>query len=112
VTLVQLLSWLLAAFLGAIAHEIAHWIVWLFAGRAPQLDLWQLTVIPQAGPPGVTTADRVAAAAPYVVGGACIIYGAVRREALWVIFGIGMVQLPSAADVATMRGDVTWRGLA
>lgn len=109
VSLLQLGSWILAAFAGAIAHEVAHWLVWRVTGRRPELDLWGLTVIPHAGPAHATPGDRVAAAAPYVVGLSCCLSGVVSGEVLWVVFGVGMVQLPSRADLATMRGDVTWR---
>lgn len=110
-SLVQLISWLVAAFLGAIAHEVAHWIVWQLTGRQPRFRWWQLRVDPTAGPASTTLGDRVAAAAPYVIGAACGIVGAVFGSAVAVIFALGMVQIPSRADIDTMRGRATWAGL-
>lgn len=59
---------------GALVHEAAHWVVWWLAGRQPELDVWALEVRPTAGqgnllaPWSVQWYDRVAAAAPVLVG--------------------------------------------
>jgi len=110
--LIELVTWIVAALLGAIGHEVAHWVVWQYAGRSPWLDLWRLTVIPRAGPAEVTEMDKVAAAAPYAVGLVCCIYGIITWHSTWVIFSLAMIQIPSEADIETIRGNVTWRSLA
>jgi len=70
-----------------------------------------LTVTPRAGASHSTAGDRVAAAAPYLVGLASVVSGYAFGSALWILFGLGMFQVPSRADVDAMRGEVTWRGL-
>jgi len=105
-----LLSLIGVALAGAVSHELAHWIVWKASGRDPELDLWQLEVRPRAGPPNVVGADRVAAAAPYVAGAFAIAAGSFADLLLVMVFGIAMIQIPSAVDLATMRGDVVWQG--
>lgn len=110
-SLLELTSWILAAFAGAIAHELAHWLVWKASGRQPDLRVWALEVIPRAGVATVTPSDRAAAAAPYVAGAVAIAWGLSAGAMLAVVFGIGMVQLPSRADVETIRGRVVWRSL-
>ena len=110
-TLLQLLLWMAVALAGAIAHEVAHHLVWLATGRKPRLDVWGLQVVPTAGPPNGTLGDRVAGAAPYVCGLTALVWAFVSGRVSWAIFGLAMVQLPSRADVAAMRGDVRWASL-
>lgn len=98
-----------AAFLGALAHEAAHWLVWHCTGRQPTLDLWLLEVQPRAGPRHTTLGDRVAAAAPYVCGVAAIVGGWVTTAVLPIVFGLAMIQIPSRIDLATLLGRVEWR---
>jgi len=104
-----LLSWMAAALAGAVAHELAHWVVWRLAGRQPTLDIVELTVRPTTGPVHTTLADRAAAAAPYVLGG--VVLGIGLRWQLWpaVFFGVFAIQIPSAADLAAMRGTAQWQ---
>lgn len=107
-TLSLLVSMIGAAFAGAISHELAHWFVWRLTGRKPRLDLWKLVVHPQAGPQAVTAGDRVAAAAPYLIGLCALLTAAVSGSVVAAMFGLGLVQIPSASDVATLRGNAKW----
>lgn len=107
----ELLSWMVAAVAGAIAHELAHYLVWVATGREPLFDVRELEVLPTAGPEHGTRTDRIAAGAPYLCGALAVFVGVWNLSAVVVIFGLAMVQLPSAADVAAMRGDVRWRPL-
>lgn len=111
-SVLELATWIAVALAGAIGHEVAHYLVWLATGRNPRLHLWRLTVTPHAGPAHTTRGDRVSAAAPYVVGGAALLWALVASSVLWGIFGLAMVQLPSRADVDTMRGRVRWASLS
>lgn len=97
-----------AGIAGAITHEVAHWLVWLLAGRRPRLDLWGLSVKPRAGPTRTTLADRVAAAAPYVTAVPIVLVGLEHGSWPAVVFGICMFQLPSLSDLAAMRGRAEW----
>lgn len=97
-----------AALLGAITHEIAHWIVWRVAGRRPRLDLWRLEVRPRAGPQATTWPDRVAAAAPYLLGATAVVSGVLMARVLLMVFGGAMIQIPSRVDVATILGRTEW----
>lgn len=99
----------IALLVGTIGHEIAHWLVWRVAGRDPRLDLWKLEVQPRAGPRWTTPADRLAAAAPYLVGGVVLAAGWWIGDLAVLAFGVGVFQLPSEVDVATMRGRTEWR---
>jgi hypothetical protein len=54
--------------LGAVVHELAHYAVWQVAGRQPEIDWRALHVDWTAGPDRVRPSDRVAAAAPVVLG--------------------------------------------
>lgn len=110
-SLLELFSWIVAALAGALAHEVAHWLVWSVTGRAPQLRVWELDVIPHAGPSHTTPGDRVAAAAPYLLGAVCVLVGLQSGSALWVIAGLASIQIPSRADVVTMLGRATWSTL-
>lgn len=103
-----LLSFITAAFAGAVGHEVAHWLVWRATGRQPRLDVWGLTVQARAGPQHTTAGDRVAAAAPYALGLACILVGLQRGLIPLALFGGAMVQIPSNVDVRTMRGQTEW----
>lgn len=107
-TLRLLGSMIAAGFAGAIAHELAHWIVWRVTGRRPSFAVWRLVVVPRAGPSHTTPADRVAAAAPYVMGLAALLWGFSGGGILWVVFGLAAIQVPSRSDVAAMRGQVDW----
>lgn len=111
-SVLELLSWIGIALAGTVGHEIAHYLVWQVTGREPRLHLWKLTVTPHAGPPDATTGDRVSAAAPYLVGAAALLWALLASAPLWGIFGLGMFQIPSRADVDTMRGRVRWVSLA
>lgn len=111
-SLVELATWILAAFAGAIGHEVAHWAVWLVTGRRPQLDVWKLEVVPRAGQAHTTAGDRVAAAAPYLGGAGVVAWGVSGHVALATIFGLAMIGIPSRADIDAMRGRVTWASLA
>jgi hypothetical protein len=110
-SLLDLASWIVAALAGALAHELAHWVVWSLTGRRPTLDIWGLVVIPHAGPPHTTTGDRVAAAAPYLLGAVCVLVGLQSGAVLVTIAGLACIQIPSRADIETMRGRATWAGL-
>lgn len=99
----------LAGFSGALAHEVAHWIVWRFTGRRPLLDLRGLSVKPRGGPQQTTTGDRIAAAAPYVIGCCCILLWVSSGGLTLLAFGLAMVQIPSGVDVATVRGRTVWK---
>lgn len=103
-----LVSLIAAAMAGAIGHELAHWIVWKWTGRDPDLDLWKLCVRPRAGPRQTTVGDRVSAASPYVIGMASVLLGLSGGGLIAVAFGAGMVQLPSRVDVVTMVGKTEW----
>jgi len=103
-----LVSLIVAAFAGAIGHEVAHWLVWRLTGRDPRLDLWGLAVQPRAGPQRTTAGDRVAAAAPYVVGISCLLAGWEMGAITLAVFGGAMVQIPSSVDVRTMLGRTEW----
>lgn len=105
------LAWMAAAIGGALAHELAHYAVWVVSGRAPDFDVWQLEVVPTAGSRESTETDRIAAAAPYAVGAVAVAYGVASTSVTWAVFGLAMVQLPSRADLAAMRGDVEWATL-
>lgn len=96
------------ALAGAIAHELAHWIVWIVTGRDPSLDIVKLVVRPRSGPPHTTIGDRLAASAPYILGAVCVLVGATGAGVLWMVFGLAMIGLPSAADVRTVRGQAVW----
>ena len=104
-----LAAFVVVAMVGAIAHELAHWAVWRLTGRRPALDLWQLQVRPRAGPRRTTRGDRVAAGAPYLVGGVAVAVGVLGYGVLWIVFGVAMVQIPSRVDVATVLGKTEWR---
>lgn len=101
--------WMAAALAGALAHEVAHWLVWAVAGRAPVFDLWALTVRPTAGPSHVTPSDRIAAIAPYPIGLLAALVGWRLGHLPLLFFGAFMFQIPSAADLAAIRGAATWR---
>lgn len=105
------LVWMAAAVAGALAHELAHYAVWLVSGRAPDFDVWQLEVVPTAGSRESTQADRVAAAAPYALGALAVASGVASASVTSAVFGLAMVQVPSRADLAAMRGDVEWARL-
>lgn len=107
-TLRLLAGMIVAALLGALGHEIAHWIVWRVSGRRPQLDLWRLEVRPRSGPQRTTWSDRVAAAAPYLFGATAVVSGALTARVLLVVFGGAMIQIPSRVDVATICGETEW----
>lgn len=107
--LLTILSLVVMAMAGVLAHELAHWAVWQVAGRRPELDLFKLEVRPCAGPMETTVGDRVAAAAPYAVGALVAVLGWYSGAVTVVVFGAAMIQIPSAVDVATMRGDTHWR---
>lgn len=110
-SLLELLSWIAAALAGAIAHEVAHYLVWIVTGREPRFEFLGLYVEPTAGPPTGTRGDRVAGAAPYLCGLTALVWAFAISSAPWAVFGLAMVQLPSAADVAAMRGEVEWVSL-
>lgn len=107
--LLTILSLVAVAMCGVVAHELAHWAVWFVTGRQPELDLVKLEVRPRAGDMDTTTGDRVAAAAPYVIGSLVAVLGWHSGAAFAVVFGAAMVQIPSAVDVATLRGRTKWR---
>jgi len=107
-SVVDLLSWIVAGLLGAVAHEVAHWVVWVATGREPVFHWVELYVEPTAGGQLVTIGDRVAASAPYLLGAVAVINGAISHSAVWVIFGLAMIQIPSGADVAVIRGRARW----
>lgn len=105
-------AFIAAMFAGAIGHELAHWIVWRSLGRDPRLHIRSLYVEPRAGPSIVTVGDRLAAAAPYVIGLLAIVAGvALARPLVWV-FGLGFIFNPSRADWRTMKGRGEWRDLS
>lgn len=101
-------TFVVAAFAGAIAHEVAHWIVWRVTGRRPRLDLWGLCVQPRAGPQRTTLGDRIAAAAPYAIGLTCVLGGLQSGVIAATVFGGAMIQIPSQVDVRTMLGRTEW----
>lgn len=108
----NVIAFIAAMFAGAIGHELAHWIVWRWLGRDPKLHIRSLFVEPRAGPSTVTVGDRLAAAAPYVVGLLAIVAGvALARPLVWVI-GIGFVFNPSRADWRTIQGRGEWGRLS
>lgn len=107
-SVVELLSWIIAGLLGAVGHEVAHWVVWTATGRQPIMHWMKLYVEPTAGEEFVTSGDRFAAAAPYLLGATVVVVGAISQSPLWIIFGIAMIQIPSRADVAAMRGGARW----
>jgi len=111
-SLLELLSWMAAALAGAVGHEVAHYLVWTATGRDPKLHLLGLYVEPRAGPSAGTFGDRVAAAAPYLVGLTALLWAFASSGVVWAVFGVAMVQLPSAADIAAVRGEVEWASLA
>ena len=108
---VGVITWMLAAVAGAVSHELAHYVVWLVTGRDPKLHLRALFVEPRAGPATGTTGDRVAAAAPYICGVSTIVFAVVTASAVWGVFGVAMIARPSRADLAAIRGDVSWVSL-
>jgi len=108
-TAALLLSLVAVAVAGALGHEVMHWLVWVFTGRQPELDLWHLEVRPTAGPRETVLGDRVAAAAPYVIGACCVALGWHSGALLVMVFGAAMVQIPSAADYGALRGRAVWR---
>jgi len=110
-SVVELFSWIVAGLLGAVAHEVAHWVVWVATGREPVFHWVELYVEPTTGEQRVTIGDRIAAVAPYLCGATALVWAFVSSSALWAIFGLAMVQLPSRADFAAMRGNVEWISL-
>ena len=110
-SLLELLSWIGAALAGAFAHELAHYAVWTATGREPRFDVLGLYVEPTAGPARATRGDRVAGAAPYLCGLTALVWAFVTHSAPWAVFGLATAQLPSAADVAAMRGEAEWESL-
>lgn len=111
VSLSFLAAFMWVAVMGAILHEVAHWIVWLIAGRRPRLDLWQLEVIPRAGPREVKGLDRVAAAAPYLGGLTALTVGVTTGRVLWIVLAVFMIGVPSRVDIHTIFGYVEWDSL-
>lgn len=107
--ILELGSLVVAGLLGALAHEVAHWLVWRAAGRAPRMYWWKLQVRPTAGPQRTTRADRVAAVAPYVLGVLSVLVGLELGSWPLVFFGLFAFQVPSAVDLQTMLGRVEWR---
>jgi len=97
-----------AAILGSIGHELAHWLIWQLTGRQPRLELLGNAVYPQAGPAQVTLGDRLAAAAPYAGGAGAVLSGIVLQEVLLVTFGAGMLLFVSREDVAVILGRGEW----
>lgn len=100
-----------SALAGAVAHEIAHWAVWRLTGRNPSLDVVKLIVRPRAGPSHTTVGDRVAAGAPYLAGLVAVAVGWLSGQIFLTVFGAAMFQIPSAADVRTLRGQAEWVSL-
>lgn len=106
--ILQLLTLIGAGLAGALAHEGAHWLVWRLSGRDPTLHPWKLVVRPRAGPAFTTATDRVAAAAPYVLGVAVGGWGVIAGNWPAIFFGVFAFQIPSQSDVTTMLGRAEW----
>jgi len=98
-----------AMFAGAVLHEVLHYAVWVIAGRHPVLDLWRLEVRPQAGPSTVTPLDRVAAAAPYIVGACAGAAAFIAGSVVVFAFAAGLVLFASRSDLDAVLGTAKWR---
>lgn len=97
-----------AGLAGALAHEVAHWLVWRLTGRDPTIHPWQLVVRPRAGPTWTTPGDRLAAAAPYALGISVAGWGVVVGNWPAIYFGVFAFQIPSRSDVSTVLGRTKW----
>lgn len=106
--LATVLTWAAAGLAGALAHEVAHWLVWRLTGRDPALHPWKLIVRPRAGPTATTAGDRLAAAAPYALGLGATVYGVAVGSWPLIYFGVFTFQIPSRSDVSTVLGRTKW----
>lgn len=106
--MIEVVGFIIAMFAGALGHEVAHWAVWTATGRQPRLHWRDLYVEPRAGPAMTTLGDRLAAAAPYLIGVLAISTGLLTSQPLVWVFGVGFVFNPSRADWEAIRGTAKW----
>jgi len=96
------------ALAGLLAHEPAHYVGWKMAGRQPELDWKKLEVRPTTGPKHTTPTDRLAAAAPYLLGITAIIVSVIFSNWPGIFFGLLIIHLPSVSDLGAIAGIVEW----